>query len=90
MCVDFLLIFVSFVSFRVSQQGVCVLRCLRRFADLRKTRPGILEHVPCVFYRLLFFFVNFGYLFAGFRVSKQGVCVLRCLRRPEPPEKPRP
>ena len=27
------------------------------------------------------------YLFAHVRVSQQGVCVLRCLRRPEPPEK---
>ena len=28
-----------FFGFGVSQQGACVLRCLRRFGTLRKTRP---------------------------------------------------
>ena len=68
------------VGFRVSQQGACVLRCLRRFRTSEKHAPGFLEHVPYVFYGLLFIFVKLDCLFCGFRVSQQGACALRCLR----------
>ena len=46
-----------------------------------KHAPGILEHVPYVFYWCVLIFCWFLYLFVSFRVSQQGVCVLRCLRR---------
>ena len=47
----------------------------------KKYNDDLLEHLSDAFYCFLLIVDHFLYLFVGFRVSKQGACVLRCLRR---------
>ena len=74
--------FVCLYVFLRSPSRVCVC-CAACGASptSEKHAPGILEHVPYVFYWFVLNFVQFWCFFTGFGVSQQGVCVWRCLRR---------
>ena len=72
-----------------SRVRVCCAACGAQNLQ-KKHVPEILEYVPDGFYCCLLFLYHFLYVFVGFGVSQQGACVLRCLRRPEPPEKTTP
>ena len=73
-------VFVNIFDVFPSRVRVCGAAC-GPSPTSEKHAPGFLEHVPYVFYSFALIFCIFVCLFCGFRVSQQGACVLRCLRR---------
>ena len=95
-CVFLLILLVFYIILSIflpvlgSPSRVRLCDCLRRFADLRKTRPWNFGACTLCVLSILVVFVQFKYHFAGFGVSQQGASVWlpAALRRPRKQKRP--